>query len=121
MESPLVRSTANSALPAEGNSEPGGLPAFDTGSTPEIERIRAFNRFYTQRIGVLKPIGTDLASAHEINEGVGAVFAEECIYRIDHYLGKETVQNLMVLRFELFEFLIPLQGTLCMDLVFNGK
>ncbi|MCR9193567.1 MAG: glucose-6-phosphate dehydrogenase [Hyphomonas sp.] len=57
------------------------------------------------RVVLEKPIGTDLASAHKINEGVGAVFAEECIYRIDHYLGKETVQNLMVLRFanSLFE------------------
>lgn len=57
------------------------------------------------RVVLEKPIGTDLASAHKINKGVGAVFAEECIYRIDHYLGKETVQNLMVLRFanSLFE------------------
>src|SRR6056297_985386 len=57
------------------------------------------------RIVLEKPIGTDLASAHAINAGVGAVFEEECIYRIDHYLGKETVQNLMVLRFanSLFE------------------
>jgi len=57
------------------------------------------------RVVLEKPIGTDLASANEINEGVGAVFPEECIYRIDHYLGKETVQNLMVLRFanSLFE------------------
>jgi glucose-6-phosphate 1-dehydrogenase len=51
------------------------------------------------RIVLEKPIGKDLASAREINEGVGAVFAEDRIYRIDHYLGKETVQNLMVLRF----------------------
>ena len=51
------------------------------------------------RVVLEKPIGTDLASAHTINVGVGAVFKEECIYRIDHYLGKETVQNLMVLRF----------------------
>ncbi len=51
------------------------------------------------RVVLEKPIGTDLASAHEINEGVGAVFPEECIYRIDHYLGKETVQNLLVFRF----------------------
>jgi len=57
------------------------------------------------RVVLEKPIGTDLESAHVINEGVGAVFREECIYRIDHYLGKETVQNLMVLRFanSLFE------------------
>ncbi len=57
------------------------------------------------RVVLEKPIGTDLMSAREINEGVGAIFKEECIYRIDHYLGKETVQNLMVLRFanSLFE------------------
>lgn len=57
------------------------------------------------RVVLEKPIGTDLQSAHVINEGVGAVFPEACIYRIDHYLGKETVQNLMVLRFanSLFE------------------
>lgn len=51
------------------------------------------------RVVLEKPIGTDLISAQAINEGVGKVFCEECIYRIDHYLGKETVQNLMVLRF----------------------
>lgn len=51
------------------------------------------------RIVLEKPIGTDLASAIEINDGVGAIFPEHAIYRIDHYLGKETVQNLMVLRF----------------------
>lgn len=57
------------------------------------------------RIVLEKPIGKDLASAHEINEAVGAVFDEEAIFRIDHYLGKETVQNLIVLRFmnSLFE------------------
>ena len=51
------------------------------------------------RLVLEKPIGTDLASAKAINEGVGAVFDEKSIYRIDHYLGKETVQNLIVLRF----------------------
>jgi glucose-6-phosphate 1-dehydrogenase len=51
------------------------------------------------RLVLEKPIGTDLKSAQEINEGVGAVFDEGAIYRIDHYLGKETVQNLLVLRF----------------------
>lgn len=53
----------------------------------------------TARLVLEKPIGTDLASARDINEGVGAVFDENAIYRIDHYLGKETVQNLLVLRF----------------------
>lgn len=51
------------------------------------------------RIVLEKPIGTDLASARAINDAVGAVFDEQAIYRIDHYLGKETVQNLMALRF----------------------
>lgn len=53
----------------------------------------------TSRVVLEKPIGRDLATAREINEGVGAVFEEEQIFRIDHYLGKETVQNLLVLRF----------------------
>lgn len=46
-----------------------------------------------------KPIGHDLASAKVINKSVAEYFEESQIYRIDHYLGKETVQNLMVLRF----------------------
>ena len=53
----------------------------------------------TTRIVLEKPIGHDLASAEEINRSVGEVFREDQIYRIDHYLGKETVQNLMALRF----------------------
>ena len=51
------------------------------------------------RVVLEKPIGTDLESARAINDGVGAVFEERQVFRIDHYLGKETVQNLMVLRF----------------------
>jgi glucose-6-phosphate 1-dehydrogenase len=51
------------------------------------------------RVVVEKPIGKDLASAMAVNEAIGAVFPEERVYRIDHYLGKEAVQNLMALRF----------------------
>ncbi len=51
------------------------------------------------RVIVEKPFGTDLDSAHELNEVVARVFSEKDTYRIDHYLGKETAQNLMVLRF----------------------
>jgi glucose-6-phosphate 1-dehydrogenase len=51
------------------------------------------------RIIVEKPIGKDGLSAAAINDAIGAVFPEERIFRIDHYLGKETVQNLMALRF----------------------
>ena len=51
------------------------------------------------RIVLEKPIGKNLSSARQVNEAVGRVFDEESIFRIDHYLGKETVQNLLVLRF----------------------
>ena len=51
------------------------------------------------RVVLEKPIGTDLASSRVINDAVGAVFHEGQIYRIDHYLGKETVLNLLALRF----------------------
>ena len=51
------------------------------------------------RIGLEKPLGTSLGSSQEINDAVSRVFSEDRIYRIDHYLGKETVQNLLALRF----------------------
>lgn len=51
------------------------------------------------RIGLEKPLGNDLASSRHINDAVNAVFPEKRTFRIDHYLGKETVQNLMALRF----------------------
>jgi len=51
------------------------------------------------RVIVEKPIGRDLASSRAINDVLGKVFDESQIYRIDHYLGKETVQNVMVMRF----------------------
>jgi len=51
------------------------------------------------RLVVEKPFGMDLASAHELNARLNVVFRERQVYRIDHYLGKETVQNLLVLRF----------------------
>jgi glucose-6-phosphate 1-dehydrogenase len=51
------------------------------------------------RVVLEKPLGRDLASAKQINAEVGKVFSESQIYRIDHYLGKETVQNLLALRF----------------------
>ena len=51
------------------------------------------------RLVIEKPFGHDLASAHELNRQVHEHFDEEQIYRIDHYLGKETVQNLLTFRF----------------------
>ncbi len=53
----------------------------------------------TVRIGLEKPLGYDLASSKEINDAVAAVFPENRTFRIDHYLGKETVQNILALRF----------------------
>ena len=53
----------------------------------------------TTRIAMEKPIGKDLASSKEVNNGIGALFDESQIFRVDHYLGKETVQNLLALRF----------------------
>jgi glucose-6-phosphate 1-dehydrogenase len=51
------------------------------------------------RIIVEKPLGQDLASARALNDHIAAAFAEDQTYRIDHYLGKETVQNIMLMRF----------------------
>ena len=56
------------------------------------------------RIVIEKPFGTDLASARELQEVVHSVFRERQVFRIDHYLGKETVQNVMAFRFANFMF-----------------
>src|SRR6185312_3339036 len=53
-----------------------------------------------RRVVIEKPFGHDLDSAKALNRDVKAVLAENQIYRIDHYLGKETVQNIMVFRFD---------------------
>ncbi|WP_285729078.1 glucose-6-phosphate dehydrogenase [Nocardiopsis sp. ATB16-24] len=66
------------------------------------------------RVVMEKPLGRDLASARAVNDAVGAVFEESRIYRIDHYLGKETVQNLLVLRFANV-FLEPLWNSRWID------
>jgi glucose-6-phosphate 1-dehydrogenase len=66
------------------------------------------------RVVMEKPLGRDLASAQAVNDEVGAVFDESHTYRIDHYLGKETVQNLLVLRFANV-FLEPLWNSRWID------
>ena len=53
----------------------------------------------TVRMALEKPLGTDLQSSRDINDAVAAAFPEDRTFRIDHYLGKETVQNLIALRF----------------------
>jgi glucose-6-phosphate 1-dehydrogenase len=66
------------------------------------------------RVVLEKPIGSDLASAREVNDAVGRVFDESQIFRIDHYLGKESVQNLLVTRFSNV-FLEPLWNRTWID------
>lgn len=58
-----------------------------------------------RRVVIEKPFGSDLKTARELNDVVQRVFPEDSIFRIDHYLGKETVQNILALRFanQLFE------------------
>ncbi|HEU5254155.1 MAG TPA: glucose-6-phosphate dehydrogenase [Solirubrobacterales bacterium] len=64
-----------------------------------VERIGELGLGRGARVIIEKPFGTDLASARRLNRQLHAVFAEECIFRIDHYLGREAVQNLLALRF----------------------
>jgi glucose-6-phosphate 1-dehydrogenase len=52
-----------------------------------------------RRVVIEKPFGHDLASARQLNEIVNSVFGSDSVFRIDHYLGKETVQNILALRF----------------------
>ncbi len=66
------------------------------------------------RVVMEKPVGHDLASAQAINDAVGSVFSESQIFRIDHYLGKESVQNLLVTRFA-NTFLEPLWNSRWVD------
>jgi glucose-6-phosphate 1-dehydrogenase len=82
-----------------------------------------------RRVVVEKPFGHDLASARELNEIVNSVFGASSVFRIDHYLGKETVQNLLALRFanELFEpiwnrgYVDHVQITMAEDIGIGGR
>ncbi|SER16156.1 glucose-6-phosphate 1-dehydrogenase [Faunimonas pinastri] len=85
--------------------EPDRIRAFYLAVGPDIfdpicENIGKHGLVTPQtRVVIEKPLGKDLDSARRVNESVGRVFSEDQIFRIDHYLGKETVQNLMALRF----------------------
>jgi glucose-6-phosphate 1-dehydrogenase len=96
-------------LEAERNLPPNRLfyfaiaPEFFEGVIAHLQNARLAQpenptRCWTRMI-IEKPFGEDLASARELNRKVQAVFDESQVYRIDHYLGKETVQNLMAFRF----------------------
>ncbi len=82
-----------------------------------------------RRVVVEKPFGHDLQSARELNRIVNEVFPEESVFRIDHYLGKETVQNIMALRFanQMFEplwnahYVDHVQITMAEDIGLGGR
>src|SRR6478752_5133164 len=81
------------------------------------------------RVVIEKPFGHDLQSAQELNGVVNSVFPEESVFRIDHYLGKETVQNILALRFanELYEpiwnnnYVDSVQITMAEDIGLGGR
>jgi glucose-6-phosphate 1-dehydrogenase len=93
------------ALAARLNERPDTARVFYLATAPELfgpicDRLDHAGLSHNgSRVVVEKPIGKSLASARAVNDAVGAHFSEDRVYRIDHYLGKETVQNLMVLRF----------------------
>ena len=75
------------------------LPQFFATIAQQIAKAGLLDTGGWQRLVVEKPFGQDLASARELNSQLSLNYAEDQIYRIDHYLGKETVQNLLVFRF----------------------
>jgi glucose-6-phosphate 1-dehydrogenase len=107
-------------LPALLKQQPGNVRVFYLAVAPklfgplcaQLEAIGVVDE--SSRVVLEKPIGKDLASAREINDAVGQVFEESQIYRIDHYLGKESVQNLLVTRFA-NTFLEPLWSSHWVD------
>jgi glucose-6-phosphate 1-dehydrogenase len=82
-----------------------------------------------RRVVIEKPFGHDLQSAKQLNQVVNEVFPEESVFRIDHYLGKETVQNILALRFanQLFEpiwnsnYVDHVQITMAEDIGLGGR
>jgi glucose-6-phosphate 1-dehydrogenase len=82
-----------------------------------------------RRVVIEKPFGHDLDSARELNHVVNSVFPEESVFRIDHYLGKETVQNILAMRFanQLFDpiwnshYVDHVQVTMAEDIGLGGR
>jgi len=73
-------------------------PTYET-ITEQLKAAAMTNGHGFHRIVIEKPFGSDLKSARELNKIVQKVFHEDSVYRIDHYLGKETVQNILAFRF----------------------
>ena len=104
---PMDGSQADSWTPLKEllEGEPGRVRVFYLATSPDLYGAVCHNlgaaglNCEQARVVLEKPIGRDLPSARAINDAVGEVFGEAQTFRIDHYLGKETVQNLMALRF----------------------
>jgi glucose-6-phosphate 1-dehydrogenase len=100
----------------------------DEGTEPDAAQGKAAPLGW-RRLVIEKPFGHDLASAQELNDIAHRVFPEESIFRIDHYLGKETVQNILALRFanSLFEpvwnrsYVDHVQITMAEDIGIGGR
>ncbi|SDM66510.1 glucose-6-phosphate dehydrogenase [Allokutzneria albata] len=106
---------------------PGAFPAV----CRQLARsgLSAQNPDQWRRVVIEKPFGSDLASAKDLNRVVNEVFPEDSVFRIDHYLGKETVQNILALRFanQLFEpiwnsnYVDHVQITMAEDIGLGGR
>ena len=92
--------TLKALLDKEGTSRPTHYLAIPPSLFPTVIQRLAESGCHTQgRVVVEKPFGRDLASARALNEVVHSAFEESSIFRIDHYLGKEAVQNILYFRF----------------------
>jgi len=106
-------------------------PAFFSTVTQQLDRsgLSQDAEGAWRRVVIEKPFGHDLASARELSSVVGSVFASDSVFRIDHYLGKETVQNLLALRFanQMFEpiwnanYVDHVQITMAEDIGIGGR
>ncbi|WP_151638441.1 glucose-6-phosphate dehydrogenase [Noviherbaspirillum aerium] len=94
-----------SRLPQDGRVKVFYLATAPSLFEPICRNLAAHVELADARVVLEKPLGNDLLSSRTINDAVACVFSENQIYRIDHYLGKESVQNLLALRFgnSLFE------------------
>ena len=106
-------------------------PEFFSNICHQLERVGMANGTdgSWRRVIIEKPFGHDQDSARELNEIVNAVFPESSVFRIDHYLGKETVQNILALRFanQIFEpmwnahYIDHVQITMAEDIGLGGR
>ena len=105
MSPPTPRSPRAGASWSPGSTDSDRIRVFYLATSPELFGLTCVGLGAAglvtpnTRVVLEKPIGHDLASARAINDQVGSVFQERQVFRIDHYLGKETVQNLSALRF----------------------